>query len=95
MDWAAASLEGESGDKTMSADKTEKISVTATVDIEHAERQLLEAVSLPGFGPIASNGLLAVRGLKAKIERLEERCEILRIRNRELQRERDAARRPR
>ena len=44
--------------------------VTATVDVQHVERQLLEAVSSPGFGPIASNALLAVRGLRAELARV-------------------------
>lgn len=44
-----------------------KVRVTATVDIDHAEAQLLEALSQPGFGPIASNGLLAVRALRVEL----------------------------
>jgi len=44
--------------------------VTATVDVDHVERQLLEAVSSPGFGPIASNGLLAVRALRVQLARV-------------------------
>lgn len=42
------------------------IRVTATIDLDHVERQLLEAVSMPGFGPVASNALLAIRYLRGE-----------------------------
>lgn len=50
---------------------TETVHVTATVDVDHVERQLLEAVDHPGFGPVASNALLAVRGLRAQLQSAE------------------------
>lgn len=46
----------------------ERVIVTATIDLDHVERQLLEAITEEGFGPIASNGLLAVRGLRQKLD---------------------------
>jgi hypothetical protein len=45
--------------------------IGATVDVDHAERQLLEHASMPGFGPIAGNGALAIRWLRIQNERLE------------------------
>lgn len=44
------------------------VEVYATVDLDHVERQLLQAISLPGFGPIASNALFALRYLKGMLE---------------------------
>ncbi len=46
----------------------ERVIVTATIDLDHVERQLLEALGHEGFGPVASNGLLAVRGLRQKLD---------------------------
>ncbi len=51
---------------------SEHVIVTATIDLDHVERQLLEAVAHEGFGPVASNGLLAVRGLREKLAAVEE-----------------------
>lgn len=46
---------------------SEEVVVTATIDLDHVEQQLLEAVAQAGFGPIASNGLLAVRWLRKEL----------------------------
>lgn len=40
--------------------------VGATVDLEYVERQLLDALKQPGFGPIASNALVAIRFLRVR-----------------------------
>ena len=50
----------------------QRITTTATIDLEHVEKQLLEALSSRGFGPVASNALLAVRGLRAQLQQAAE-----------------------
>lgn len=60
-----------------SEDKVERLAVHATIDLDHIERQLLEAVSSPGFGASASNGLLAHRYLRARVKSLEGREQLL------------------
>lgn len=44
----------------------------ASVDFEHVEAQLRSATAEPGFGPIASNALLAIRALQVELSKLKE-----------------------